>query len=272
MNEDITRRLREAAGAHQPDRARMLARVERGTADRAVRHRTRSLARNWPKAALAGFAIVGMLATGGLAVAGIVQTPPPSKPPTAPTTPSPSPTLPASPTPSPPAVQAPPTAAPAAPHPTPRPTPPPDTRIQNGPLWSNGTLGPRNTRYWAQSDLTLRTTQPLTSLTVELRIAQTGDVRDTGNWRTLPSDDFTFTVQEAGGALVYRWVLKPGRTVPTGEHVFAGQYNHATGVRDPGDDDYRVDARTSGGSAAVWGGFAPGGRTGDPLPSAGPGR
>ena len=71
-------------------------------------------------------------------------------------------------------------------------------------------MGPHNTVYWAQSDLTLKTAQPLTSLTVELRIAQTGGVQNTGNWRTLPSDDFTVTVQETGGALVYRWVLKPG--------------------------------------------------------------
>jgi hypothetical protein len=124
-------------------------------------------------------------------------------------------------------------------------------------LWSEGSLDVHSTIYWAQNNLTLKTTKPLTSLTVELRIAQTGDVRNTGNWQTLPSDDFTVTVQESGGALLYRWTLKPGRTVPAGQHEFAGQYNHATGVRKVKRDSYHVHAQSSGRSVAVWGGFAP---------------
>nr|BFD89002.1 hypothetical protein KitaXyl93_03620 [Kitasatospora sp. Xyl93] len=265
MNEHIARQLREAAEAHQPDRARMLARVQRGTAGPAVRHRARSGLRSWPRVALAGLAAAGALATGGLAVAGIGSwTPQPSDPATtAPADPSPTPTPtptptrsappPAAPAPA-PATTAPPVGTPSSPRPTPSAT----ARAQNGPLWSEGSIDPHSTVYWAQSNLTLRTTQPLTSLTVELRVAQTGDVRDTGNWRTLPVDDFTVTVQETGGALVYRWVLKPGRTVPPGQHEFAGQYNHATGVRGSANDGYRVDAQSAGGSASVWGGFSPG--------------
>lgn len=256
MNEDITRRLRDAAEAHQPDRARMLARVERGAADGTVRHRTSSVARSWSKAALAGLAITATLATGGLAVAGIVRTPPPSDSATTPATPSP--TVPSRPTPSAPTIPAAPAPTPTTTAPVgPRPTPLPSSRVQNGPLSSDGSVDPHSTVYWAQSNLTLKTTQRLTSLTVEMRIAQTGGVQNTGNWRTLPSEDFIFTVQEAGGALVYRWVLKPGRIVPTGQHEFAGQYNHATGVRNATEDGYRVDTQTSGGSVAVWGRFTP---------------
>ncbi|MFE2407299.1 hypothetical protein ACFXDE_03020 [Kitasatospora sp. NPDC059408] len=258
MNEHIARQLREAAESHQPDRARMLARVQRGAAGPAARHRARSGLRSWPKAALAGLATAGILATGGFAVASIVRTQPPSDTTTAPS--APSPTVTPSPTPSaqpaataPAQAPAPATSAPASP----RPTPSTSSRAQNGPLWSEGSIDTHSTVYWGQDNLTLRTAQPLTSLTVELRIAQTGDVRDTGNWRTLPSDDFTVTAQESGGALVYRWVLKPGRTVPAGQHEFAGQYNHATGVRSSANDSYRVDAQSAGGSASVGGGFAP---------------
>ncbi|MEU6238470.1 hypothetical protein [Kitasatospora sp. NPDC047058] len=260
MNEHIVRQLREAAEAHQPDRARMLARVQRGAAGPAVRHRARSGLRSWPRVALACLATAGILATGGLAVAGIAPwTPPPSD--TTTTVPdAPSSTVTPTPT-----RSAPPTAAPApattAPHASspagPRPSPSASSRAQNGPLWSEGSIDPHSTVYWSQSNLTLRTAQPLTSLSVELRIAQTGEVRDTGNWRTLPSEDFTVTVQETGGTLVYRWVLKPGRTVPAGQHEFAGQYNHATGVRGSANDGYRVDAQSAGGPASVWGGFGP---------------
>ncbi|MEY9871712.1 hypothetical protein ABH931_001185 [Streptacidiphilus sp. MAP12-33] len=128
--------------------------------------------------------------------------------------------------------------------------------MQDGPLWSAGSVDPHSIVYWSQSDLVLRTAQPLTSLTIELRVAQTGGVRNTGTWRTLPSDDFTVTVRQVGATLVYRWVLTPGLTVPAGQYEFAAQFNHAAGVRDAGGDSYRIDARTSGGSpVAVWGGF-----------------
>lgn len=118
-------------------------------------------------------------------------------------------------------------------------------------------MGANSNGFWAQSNVTLTSTEPLSALTVELRIAQTGAVQSTGNWRTLPAEDFTVTVQNEGGAVVYRWILKPGRTVPAGQHVFAGQYNHATGAREAGHDGYRVDAGGPRGALSVWGGFTP---------------
>lgn len=260
MNEEISRRLREAAEAHEPNRARILARVERTAADPTVRHRTPSIARSWPRAAIVGLVAAGTLATGGLAVAAIGGAPslPAAAPTPAATTPAvPSPIVTSSPTPS---ARSTSTTTGPAPATTPtslRPTPPAGSRLENGPLWSQGSIDAHSTIYWAQNNLTLKTTQPLTSLTVELRIAQTGDVRKTGNWQTLPNEDFTVTVQESGGALLYRWVLKPGRTVPAGQHVFAGQYNHATGVRKVKRDSYHVHAQSSDGSSAVWGGFTP---------------
>jgi hypothetical protein len=258
VNEEIDRRLREAAEAHRPDRARMLARVERGMAGPAVRHRARPFARSGTRVALAGLAAAGILATGGLAVAAIVATSSPSPtvttPATSPTVSSPHPTS-ARPTPvAPVPVTTPGSARPTPPTASPSPT---AGESRNGPLWSAGSVDPRSNVYWTQSNLALKTTQPLTSLTIEIRIVQTGGVKNTGTWRTLPSGDFTVTVQEAGGALVYRWVLKPGLTVPAGSHEFAAQFNNGAGGRSTAGDGYRVDARGSGGSASVRGGFVP---------------
>ncbi|MFB6720606.1 hypothetical protein ACFCV3_10615 [Kribbella sp. NPDC056345] len=252
MNEEINRRLREAAEAHEPNRARIVARVERGLADPTMRHRTRSIARSGPRAAIVALIAAATLATGGLAVAAIGGVP--SRPAPAPSPAVRSPLVTSTPTPSPR-----PTSTSPAPTTTvtARPTPPPDSRFQNGPLWSEGSIDPDSNIYWAQNNLVLRTTQPLTSLTVELRIAQTGAVRKTGNWQTLPSNDFTVTVQESRDALRYRWILKPGRTAPAGRHQFAAQYNHATGVRTGKRDSYHVHAQSSGGSSTVWGGFTP---------------
>ncbi|MFG2986843.1 hypothetical protein ACGFYQ_37300 [Streptomyces sp. NPDC048258] len=270
MNEELTGRLRAAAEAHQPDRARILARVERGMSGAAVRHRESSGARPWPRIALASLAAAGTLAVGGFAVAAIVQSPPvrpdvPATPaaPSAPSAPS------GTPRPTPSTTSAPATGRPTTPDrssPT-GPSPsasgatgsarPGNAHVQDGPLSSAGSLGTNSNSFWAQSNITLKSTQPLTALTVELRITQTGGVQSTGSWRTLPAEDFTLTVQNEGGAVVYRWILKPGRTVPAGQHVFAGQYNHAAGAREVEHDGYRVDADGPRGALSVWGGFTP---------------
>ncbi|OIJ97672.1 hypothetical protein [Streptomyces monashensis] len=259
MNEEIARRLREAAEAHRPDRARMLARVQRGMAGPAVRHRARPFARSGTRVALAGLAVVGILGTGGLAVAAIVAHSSPPVTVTTPATPSPTagsshPTS-ARPTPAGPA----PVTTPGSSRPTPAATSPSPAagESQNGVLSSAGSLDARSTVYWTQSNLVLKTTRPLTSLTIEMRIVQTGGVKNTGTWQTLPSGDFTVTAQEAGGTLVYRWVLKPGLTVPAGSFEFAAQFNNGTGKRSAAGDGYSVDAQGAGGSASVRGGFVP---------------
>ncbi|MFI0259683.1 hypothetical protein ACH4OW_11705 [Streptomyces sp. NPDC017056] len=232
-DENLRGELRAAARAHRPDRTRMLARVERGMAGgaeaRAGRRRGPAPARSWPRVALATAATMGALVAGGYAVASIAEAPgPPGKVTTRPL---------------PPAGPPPGDASRGAP------------RTEDGPLWSDGSIDPHSNIYWAQSNVTLKTGRPLTALTVELRVAQTGGVADTGHWSTRPESDFTVTVGERDGVLVYRWTLKPGRTVPAGQHVFAGQYNHAEGGRDAKDDSYAASAGSAGGGLHVRGAF-----------------
>ncbi|GCD41110.1 hypothetical protein [Streptomyces paromomycinus] len=293
-DDDVRRRLREAAQDHGPDRARMLARLERGMAGAtqagAEPRRRAAPGGSWPRVALAA-ATVGALVAGGYAVATAVQSPDagPGRVTTRPVAPAgPGEERPASPTP-PPGPSATPaeppsgnpgrTARPGGPTggtrsggrtggPSTPPAPgassgarPPSggtgdaPRTEDGTLWSDGSVDPHSNIYWAQSNVTLQTEQPLTALTVELRIAQTGGVADTGHWSTLPPNDFAVSVEEHDGALVYRWKLKPGRTVPAGRHVFAGQYNHAAGGRDAKDDSYTATAQAPGGGLRVRGAF-----------------
>ncbi|MFF3209896.1 hypothetical protein ACFYYB_04475 [Streptomyces sp. NPDC002886] len=241
MTDELRGLLRESAEAHLPDRARILARVGRGTAPRPrnrerVRVRVRAL--TWPKIALATLATAGTLTVSALMVVTTPHAPDPPRNPTA-----------------------------AAPSSVARPAAPVEgSRTENGPLWADGSVDPHSNTYWAQSNVTLKAREPLTSLVVELRIALTEGVRDTGSWRTRPAADFDLSARQEGGFLVYRWTLKPGRSVPSGEHVFAGQYDHAPGGRDAKDDTYRIDATAGAGAgagagaadggASVWGGFA----------------
>ncbi|MFJ8886449.1 hypothetical protein ACIRJR_23975 [Streptomyces sp. NPDC102402] len=233
MDEDLRERLRTAAASHRPDRARMLARIERGMAEEPPARPTRAprSPMPWLRVAGATAAVCGVLTAGALAVTSAGQEEPAGGQRVA-----------AEPTPSGPASPSPGRggALPAG----------------SGPLWSDGSLNPNSNNYWAQSEVTVKTTRPLTELTVELRIALNGGVDTTGSWRSLPVEDFAASAREEGGFLVYRWTLKPGRGVPTGTHTFAGQYNHAEGARDTGRDDYTARARTADGRTSVGGDFA----------------
>ncbi|WP_112270431.1 hypothetical protein [Lentzea terrae] len=249
MNEQISRQLREAAEAHQPNRARILARVDRGLANATVRP-TSGIARSWPRAALAGVTAAGVLVAAGIAFAGFVPTGPPAETsiPLAP--PSTTSTPPSTTSSSPPPV--------AQSQSTPGTATPPSTtgnRLSDGPLSAKGSVDPNSHAFWTQDQLVLEVAQPLTKLIVQVHIAQTGGVQRSGQWQTAPGDDFTVTVQEIDGELVYQWELKPGRTVPAAQQIFAAQSNHTGGARDGKADRFGVMATAGGRDYAVWGGF-----------------
>ncbi|MEU9801960.1 hypothetical protein [Streptomyces sp. NPDC051000] len=223
---DLHESLRQAARAHEPDRERMLARVERGMAG-APRTAARRQALSWPRVTLAALTAGAALVVGvhtAVSVVGeaergarqVVTAPDVTGPPSTPSA----------------------------------------AGTESGPLWSDGSVDPHGNAYWAQSNITLQTREPLTAFSLEVRIAQTGGVASTGTWQTLPGADFDVAARRSEGALVYRWTLKAGRTVPAGRHVFATQYDHAQGGRDAAKDAYAATGTTAGGTAhAVGGGF-----------------
>lgn len=270
VHDELRARLHETAEAYAPDRARILARVERGMArPDGPGHRTGgSPVWSWARVAGATAAVAGLLAAGGYAVASAVKDDTRRE-----RTVAVSPTQAASPSPSPsPSSEATgraplPSATPGGgPAPEPSASSPAGTASadaggeRDGPLSSAGSIDPHSNEFWAQSDLTLRTTRELASLTVELKVAQTGGVTSTGAWRSLPEQDFTQTVREADGFVVYTWELRAGRTVPAGTWVFAGQYDHERGGRAAGSDRYTVTGTADGQRRSVRGGFAaPGG-------------
>ncbi|MFJ8823522.1 hypothetical protein ACIREE_17215 [Streptomyces sp. NPDC102467] len=260
MNDELRQRLRDSAGAHRPDRERMLARIERGMSDpRAAVPERRRPAVGWVRIAGATAGVAGALAVGGFAIsAALVQDDGPRQTVAVPPTPAgvPTPSADATsrapgPSDSPSGHRSSPAAPPAPRHSS---SAPAATATADGPLWSDGSVDPGSNDFWAQSDIKFRTRQQLSALTVELRVAQTGGVSGTGNWRTLPADDFSVSVAERGGFLVFRWVLKDGRSVPAGEYVFAGQFDHPRGGRDAGRDRYSVAGRTASGERAAVGG------------------
>ncbi|WP_328746153.1 hypothetical protein OHT57_12010 [Streptomyces sp. NBC_00285] len=267
VHRDLRARLKDSAAAHEPNRELILARVERGMSEqtRPDHRATRPPLYGWVRVVSATAAVACVLGFGGYAVASAVKDDgtPAQKSVATSDTPTPSPDA-TSRAPLPPANPTPgttPTRKAERPSSTPSPTASTPagaraTGTEDGPLWSDGSVGQHSNDFWAQSNVTFKTSEQLTTLTVQLKIAETGGVTDTGAWRSPPESDFTLTVAEKDGFLVYTWVLKDGRTVPKGEWVFAGQYNHQRGGRDAKDDSYTVTATAKSGDLAVKGGFA----------------
>ena len=274
-DDELIARLHEAAEGHEPDRSRILARLERGMAaqSRPDHRATRPPVFGWVRVVSATAAVASVLAIGGYAVASAVKNNSPAEQtvsvsPTPTPTPSPdatsrTPVKPVAPKPSsgsgdtlhssPNASTSPTESTTAS---TSTPALPPASGTQDGPLWSDGSIDPGSNDFWAQSDVTLKTSKQLTSLTVQLKVRLTAGVTSAGAWRSLPEQDFTQTVTEQDGFLVYTWVLKKGRTVAVGDWVFAGQYNHARGGRDAKDDSYSAAGTAGGQQLAVKGDFA----------------
>ncbi|MEU9448526.1 hypothetical protein [Streptomyces sp. NPDC048277] len=269
VHDELRARLHGTAEAHEPDRARILARVERGMAAKARPDHRATLPPvfGWVRVVSATAAVAAVLGVGGYAVASAVKDTPTEK------------TVSVSPTPSgsPDATSRPPSRSAAPPAPSvpsksssPRasstpsssptvsatPTAPAAKGEQDGPLWSDGSVDPHSNDFWAQSNVTLKTSEQLTALTVQLKVAQTGGVSNAGAWRSLPETDFTQTVTEQDGFLVYTWTLKPDARVAVGQWVFAGQYNHERGGRNAKDDSYTITGSAGGRQYAVTGDFA----------------
>jgi hypothetical protein len=264
--------LRAEAARHRPDREAILARIAAGQApERRVRAARRTPLR------LAGLAtacalLLGASVAGTWAAVGRYVDPGPAAATATATTPAVPPTP--APTPAPsrsaagdavnpaPTGASTPTAGASAPSP-PSASPPPaaqspgPTRVQQDFLWSDGSVDPGSTSAWAQSDVTLKTKYTVTALDVTLRIALTQGVATTGDWSTVPAPDLSVTVSRQGGFLLYEWTLKPGVTLAPGTYEFAGQYDHASGGRDAGQDTYAATATGHGQPASVDGNFYP---------------
>ena len=130
-----------------------------------------------------------------------------------------------------------------------------NTHFQDGFLWSGGAIDPHSIDNWTQSNVTLRTSDTVTALDVRVRIATTPYLMNTGAWSTIPAEDLVTTVAQQPDALVYQFTLKPGVRLAPGSYLFAVQYNHAVGGRDPSRDSYQAVATAGGTQVDVYGGF-----------------
>lgn len=116
-----------------------------------------------------------------------------------------------------------------------------ESQATAGHLWADGSVESDSNDYWDQSVVTVKSTKPLTSLKVVVRVIQTGGVSSTGTWTSL-GDKVAVGQNSTSDQLGYVITLKSGVTLDPGTYVFKVQYNHAQGRRDAGRDLYTVTA------------------------------
>ena len=237
-DDDLRARLRAAAAEHTPDRTVILNRIAE---NRATGRRPGGQA--W-RLAGAGLAVASVLGIGGVARWALgdgdrPDTPAPVATAAAPTIAPPSPAV----TPS-----SSPTVTPSKRVTKTPPTKPSKTAgVEQGPLWSDGSIDPDSTATLGLSDITLKLRAPITALDVSVRVALTPGLADQGAVHDVTVAKIDSTVLHEPDALVYHFKLHPGATLPPGTYVFTAKYAHRAGGRDAGADSYRAQATAAGG-------------------------
>jgi hypothetical protein len=276
---DLGRALRQEAERHVPDRDAILNRV--------ARRRGEPAPGRWAFLALRPVAAAAsVVATLVLGVAGVrliddrdpgpddvtaatgtsapasAPTAPPAAPPAAPpSSADPSAESPSSAEPPDTTTGEPPVTATTGPRPTDPggPAGPPD-----GPRWtpaagflrSAAEIDAHSNETWAQGNLVLTTTEPITSLDVLVSVARTDGVANAGQWSSIPAEMMTMAVTEEKSTLLYRFTLHDGQSLAPGDYTFAAQYLHATGKRDAAADTYGAIALAGDSRAEVVGPFS----------------
>ncbi|GIE29096.1 hypothetical protein Ait01nite_021410 [Actinoplanes italicus] len=124
----------------------------------------------------------------------------------------------------------------------------------NGFLSSVAVVDGHSVGTWAQGNVTLTASETISALEVVINVAKSAGVKDAGRWSTVPETMITSTVTEEKNRLVYRFSLKQGTLAP-GSYVFAAQYQHAAGERDPATDTYGALATAGTRRVTVTGAF-----------------
>ncbi|KUL21832.1 hypothetical protein [Actinoplanes awajinensis] len=137
---------------------------------------------------------------------------------------------------------------------------PGNTRVEQGPLWSDGSIDPDSGDTQGAGVITLKTGERLTALTVTVRVARTTGLTSRGGAKSVPGASVTSNVTEQANALLYTFTLAPADEIAPGTYTFTAKYGYPAGGRNAGGDTYEAVATTAGGkSLDVYGNFYPAG-------------
>ncbi|BCJ42115.1 hypothetical protein GCM10010168_65070 [Actinoplanes ianthinogenes] len=134
------------------------------------------------------------------------------------------------------------------------------TRVEQGPLWSDGSIDPASGDTQGAGVITLKSTEKLTALTVTVRVAKTPGLTSRGGTKSVPGASVSTDVTERSEALLYTFTLASADEIAPGTYTFTAKYSYPAGGRNAGGDTYEAVATTAGGqSLDVYGNFYPAG-------------
>lgn len=110
-----------------------------------------------------------------------------------------------------------------------------------------GRVASGTSQWWGQLDVLVTNTAPMTALTIEITIAKTPGVRYSGQYNSFWGGVMSMSWSETASAVVYRFVLNPGQSVPAGTNWLAAAQFGGSGTVHPTSGDTYVVTATSGG-------------------------
>lgn len=96
---------------------------------------------------------------------------------------------------------------------------------------------------WSQENVVVTFNQPIAGFQLSVKVSLNSTGSSTGYRTTYDPSLLDVTVDAQAHALVYKFNLKPGKTLPTGSAQFAVQFNYAN-PHNPADDTYYVSVYT----------------------------
>lgn len=115
-----------------------------------------------------------------------------------------------------------------------------------------GGIGPNSTANWTEEDVFVTLDEPLSSLRLVVRVAQSPGLVATSYWSNYDINAFSVTVNSSSGGLDYTFELKQNTTLPAGGIEFAVQFQH-NASRNTSNDAYSLSVTTDAQHGSVTG-------------------
>jgi len=96
---------------------------------------------------------------------------------------------------------------------------------------------------WSQEDVAVKFAQPIAGFQLSVKVSLNSTGSSTGYSTTYDASLFDVKVDTQAHALVYKFDLKPGKTLPAGSSEFAVQFNYGD-PHNAADDTYYVSVYT----------------------------
>jgi hypothetical protein len=108
---------------------------------------------------------------------------------------------------------------------------------------ATGTVDPGSTAGWSQEDVAITLSEPIAGFQLSVKVSLNAKGSSTGYWTTYDKSLFDVTVDTQSNALIYKFNLRSGQTLPVGTARFAVQFNYGN-PHNPANDTYYVSVYT----------------------------